>query len=101
MSYVQYSGLSTPNEVLGKMAEYIKSRGYDIVRDVSNDYNIYDMSSIDGQRFVFKSRDNSYFIILRSANGTQIFGNTDDMDMRATSPDMDSHIQGIGMVVSE
>ena len=101
MSYVQYSGLSTPNEVLGKMAEYIKSRGYDIVRDVSNDYNIYDMSSIDGQRFVFKNRDNSYFIILRSANGTQIFGNTDDMDMSATSPDMDSHIQGIGMVVSE
>ena len=39
---MQYSGLSTPNEVLGKMAEYIKSRGYDIVRDVSNDYNIYD-----------------------------------------------------------
>lgn len=101
MSYVRYGGLSTPNQVIEKMAEYIKSRGYDIIRDVSDDLNIYDMASVDGKRFVFKNRESNYFIILRSANGTQIFGTTDDSAMSVATPDVNSHIQGIGMVVSE
>lgn len=101
MSFIKYSGLETPNQVLEKMAEYIKSRGYEIIRDYSDDLNIYDMASSDGKRFVFKNRTDDYFIILRSANGTQIFGTTDDSAMSVMSPEQDSHIQGIGMVVSE
>ena len=37
MSFIKYSGLETPNQVLEKMAEYIKSRGYEIIRDYSDD----------------------------------------------------------------
>ena len=65
MSFIKYSGLETPNQVLEKMAEYIKSRGYEIIRDYSDDLNIYDMASSDGKRFVFKNRTDDYFIILR------------------------------------
>ena len=61
MAYVKYTGLNNPNEVLEKMAEYVTSRGYTIVEKIKDDLNIYDMSSIDGKKFVFMDRTDTYF----------------------------------------
>lgn len=101
MSYVVYEGLSTPNEVLEKMSDYITRKGYTIVQDLTDDSNIYDRSSNDGKKIVFQDRTNEYFISLRSANGTNIFGTNDDAQMDSLSMDKDVHYYGIGMTVSE
>ena len=101
MSYIVYEGLSTPNEVLSKMADYIERRGYTIVSPLADDANIYDRSTVDGKKIVFQDKTNEYFVSLRSANGTNIFGTNDDAQMDVTSADKDVHYYGIGMTVSE
>lgn len=101
MSYVVYEGLSTPNEVLEKMSDYITRKGYTIVQDLTDDSNIYDRSSNDGKKIVFQDRTNEYFVSLRSANGTNIFGTNDDAQMDSLNTDKDIHYYGIGMTVSE
>lgn len=101
MSYIAYSGLRTPNEVITKMNEYVQTRGYNIVQPIVDDLNIYDMSTSDGKKFTFASRTGDYFINLRSANGMQIFGTTDDAAMDIATPDEDENYTGVGMIVSE
>ena len=101
MSYIVYEGLSTPNEVLSKMADYIERSGYTIVSPLADDANIYDRSTVDGKKIVFQDKTNEYFVSLRSANGTNIFGTNDDAQMDVTSADKDTHYYGIGMTVSE
>ena len=101
MSYIVYEGLSTPNEVLSKMADYIERSGYTIVSPLADDANIYDRSAVDGKKIVFQDKTNEYFVSLRSANGTNIFGTNDDAQMDVTSADKDTHYYGIGMTVSE
>lgn len=100
MAYVKYQDLQTPNEVLLKMAEYIESRGYQIVQPVIDDVNIYDQSTVDGKRFVFKSRSDDYFIILRSANGVNIFGTNNSDEMDVETPKTGIGYYGIGMTMS-
>ena len=101
MSYRAYSNLSSPNEVLVKIADYVSSLGYTVIKNATDDLNIYDMSSTDGKKLVFKSRDNEYFYILRSANGTNIFGVTDESVMDTTPAEVSPTINGIGVIVSE
>ena len=103
MAFVAYGGLSTPNQVIEKMAEYILSRGYTINQTLTDDLNIYDMTYTDGKKFAFEDRTGQYHIVLRSANGTQIFGTTDTTAMDSTSPIGNQNINytGIGMVVGE
>lgn len=101
MAFVQYTGLNTPNAILGKMVEYITSLGYTIAQPLVDDLNIYQMDSTDGKKFVFMDKTNEYFICLRSANGTQIFGTNDDAAMDIATPDTNPNYTGIGMVVSE
>ena len=101
MSFVKYTGLHNPNEVLTKIAEYVKSRGYEVADDLKDDLNIYDMGGNDGKRFVFKDRSKEYFICLRSCNGVNIFGTNDDSEMDVASKDEKAEYSGIGMIVSE
>ena len=101
MSYQAYSNLTSPNEVLVKIAEYVTSRGYSIVKNAVDDLNIYDMSSTDGKKLVFKSRNGEYFYILRSANGTNIFGVADESDMDNAPVDKNYTYNGIGVIISE
>ena len=101
MAYISYAGLETPDQVLAKMADYITTRGYNVVQALIDDKNIYDRSSYDGKKFVFESRSGDYFIILRSANGINIFGTTDDNAMNNATPDIDDSYYGIGMIVCE
>lgn len=101
MAYVAYAGLTQPNEVIEKMVTYIMSRGYNTVQTLADDLNIYDMASSDGTKYCFQSRSGDYFIVLRSANGTQIFGTNDDATMDVTTPDTNPDYTGVGMVVGE
>lgn len=101
MSFQVYSNLSTPNDVLQVMSTYIASRGYTIVADCVDDLNIYDQSDSDGKKLVFRSRNMEYFYILRSANGVNIFGTTDELAMSSANKLADDTINGIGVIVSE
>ena len=61
MAYVKYENLKTPNEVLEKMCEYVKTRGYTVIEDIKDDLNVWDMSSTDGKKFVFMDKSNNKF----------------------------------------
>ena len=101
MAYVKYTDLETPDEVLTKMAEYITSRGYTIIEPLREDTNIYDRSSVDGKKFVFMDRTQTYYVHLRSFNEIWPFGTTDDAYMDIQTPNVDYKYQGIAMTVSE
>ena len=101
MAYVKYTGLETPDEVLTKMAEYITSRGYTIIEPLKDDTNIYDRSSVDGKKFVFMDRTQTYYVHLCSFNEIWPFGTADDAYMDIQTPNVDYKYQGIAMTVSE
>lgn len=101
MAYKEYEHLSSPNEVLSAIADYVKSKGYEVVQDVIDDLNIYDRTATDGKKFIFKDKTKNYFICLRSANGTQIFGDTDETKQDDATKSTSTAYYGIGMTVSE
>lgn len=101
MAYVAYSNLRTPDEVITEMYNYIVSRGYQIVEALKDDLNVYDQSTVDGKKFVFMDRTNTYFIHLRSANGINIFGTNNPTEMSTITPQTGLGYYGIGMTISE
>ena len=101
MAYKEYNHLSSPNEVLEAMASYIKEKGYEVVQDVIDDLNIYDRTTTDGKKLIFKDKTKNYFICLRSANGTQIFGDTDETKQDSATKSTSTAYYGIGMTVAE
>ena len=40
LAFVKYSNLHNPNEVLEKIVEYVKSRGYTVIEDIKDDLNV-------------------------------------------------------------
>ena len=101
MAYKEYNHLSSPNEVIEAIASYIKEKGYEVVQDVIDDLNIYDRTTTDGKKLIFKNVTKNYFICLRSANGTQIFGDTDETKQDNATKSTSTAYYGIGMTVSE
>lgn len=110
MAYVAYKGLKTPDEVISKIAEFIKTTDLTIVQDLVDDYDIYTASAVDGKKFAFKishSESNNKtvenVVVLRSANGTNIFGMTDDsqQQLKQSQFKKDTHYEGIGMTVGD
>ena len=101
MSFQLYSNLTNPNDVLAVISSYVASRGYTVVADCVDDLNIYDQSSSDGKKLVFRSRNMNYFYILRSANGVNIFGTIDELAMSSANKQEDVCINGIGVIVSD
>ena len=100
MAYVSYN-VANPNELITRMSEYISSQGYTVVQALADDLNIYDMSSTDGKKFVFKDATDSYFISLRSANGYKIFGDNSTLDTETKPDKADDTIGGVGCIISE
>ena len=74
LSYVAYEDITSPNEVVEHIAEYVRNKGYTIVQDYADDNDIYGGSITDGKKLVFKDKTGNYYINLRSCNGYQIFG---------------------------
>lgn len=101
MAFVKYTDLETPDDVLTKIAEYVTSRGYTVIETLKDDTNVYDRSSVDGKKFVFMDRTQTYYINLRSFNEVWPFGTNDDAYMDIQTPDIDYRYQGIAMTVSE
>ena len=54
MAYVAYKGLKTPDEVISKIAEFIKTTDLTIVQDLVDDYDIYTASAVDGKKFALR-----------------------------------------------
>ena len=65
MAFSSYSGLSTPNDVLEAIADYIANEGYTIIANCVDDLDIYRMSTSDGKKLVFRDRTSNYFYVLR------------------------------------
>lgn len=101
MAFVKYENLHTPDEVIEKMHEYIGTTGNEIKDALREDTNIYQRDGVDGKRFTFQDKNKEYFINLRSANGTQIFGTNDDAEMDLKTKEKHKGYHGVGMVVSE
>ena len=103
MSYVAYEDITSPNEVVEHIAEYVKDKGYTIVQDYADDNDIYGGSITDGKKLVFKDKTGNYYINLRSCNGYQIFGSGDESYQDTLNADSfkDESLRGVGMTVSE
>ena len=100
MAFSSYSGLSTPNDVLEAIADYIANEGYTIIANCVDDLDIYRMSTSDGKKLVFRDRTSNYFYVLRTSNGTNIFGlkNETQMDIE---PIQSGNTYGIGLTIGE
>ena len=103
LSYVAYEDITSPNEVVEHIAEYVKSKGYTVVQDYADDNDIYGGSITDGKKLVFKDKTGNYYINLRSCNGYQIFGSGDEsyQDTLDAKDFKDKELRGVGMTVSE
>lgn len=101
MAFVEYSNLHTPDDVLNAIETYLTSVGYTIVQSVTLDYDIYTQSVNDGSKLVVMDNTGEYYIIFRSANGTNIFGTNNNADMDATPSQSGTQYYGIGMTISE
>lgn len=101
MSFVSYTDLSTVDEVMESIVDYISTLGYTIVQPLIDDLNIYDRASSDGKKFCFQNKTTDYFIVLRTVNGTQVFGTTNDSAMDISTPDTNEKYTGIAMTVGE
>lgn len=103
MSYVAYEDITSPNEVVEHISEYVKSKGYTVVQDYADDNDIYGGSITDGKKLVFKDKTGNYYINLRSCNGYQIFGSGDEsyQDTLNANDFKDEYLRGVGMTVSE
>ena len=56
LSYVAYEDITSPNEVVKHIAEYVRNKGYTIVQDYADDNDIYGGSITDGKKLVFKDK---------------------------------------------
>ena len=101
MSYTEYNNLKNPNEVLSAMADFFKAHNYNILQDVTDDMNIYDRSSTDGKKLIVNDVTRDYTLCFRSANGTNIFGSSNDSVMDSLAVDKDPSYYGIGFTIGE
>lgn len=101
MAFVKYENLTTPNEVIEKIHDYVKSVGSTITDSLRDDTDIFTRTDVDGKRFTFQDNKQGQYITLRSANGTQIFGVNDDAEQDIKPKEKHKGYHGIGMVVSE
>ena len=78
-TYTAYPDLNTPNEVITKMRDFVASKGYEIIQDLTDDLDIFDKSVSDGKKFTFLDKSQTYFINMRSQNGINISENMEEM----------------------
>lgn len=102
-TFTAYPDLNTPNEVIEKMRDFVSSKGYSIVQDLTDDLDVFDQSISDGKKFTFLDKSGNYFVNLRSQNGINIFGVNDEVTQSAADKtfNTDKRLSGVGMTVSE
>nr|DAS77848.1 MAG TPA: hypothetical protein [Caudoviricetes sp.] len=101
MAFVKYENLTTPDEVIEKIHDYVKTVGSTVSDPLRGDTDIFTRTENDGKRFTFQDNRQEYYVTLRSANGTQIFGVNDDAEQDVKPVEKHKGYHGIGMVVSE
>lgn len=102
-TFTAYPDLNTPNEVIEKMRDFVSSKGYEIVQDLTDDLDVFEQAVSDGKKFTFLDKSGNYFINLRSQNGINIFGVNDEVTQSAADKafNTDKRLSGVGMTVSE
>lgn len=101
MSYTEYNKLKNPNEVLSAMVDFFKKHDYNVIQDITDDLNIYDRATTDGKKFIVNDKTRDYVLCFRTANGTNIFGSSNDGVMDNKSMEKDAGYYGIGLTISE
>ena len=101
MAKVTYTGLTTPDDILNKIYDYVVANNYNIIQVLTNDLDVYTKSYVDGNKFCFEDANGEYYIVLRSVNGTYPFGVNDESTMDVTTPDVNSAYTGIAMTAGE
>lgn len=102
-TFTAYPDLNTPNEVIEKMRDFVSSKGYEIVQDLTDDLDVFEQAVSDGKKFTFLDKSGNYFINLRSQNGINIFGVNDEVTQSAADKafNTDKRLSGVGMTISE
>lgn len=73
MAYQKYTGLTSPNAILEKIAQFAADNGWMVLENCIDDLSIDGSGSYDGKKVVLKSPDSSVLCSFRSANGKPIF----------------------------
>lgn len=71
MAYTLYEKLNGPNDVLGKMRDFLVNNGWSILNNCTPDLDIFGSGTADGQVLAAKIKE--VYVIFRSANGKIIF----------------------------
>ena len=71
------TAIETPNDLLAKMKQFlIVECGFTLVKDITDDLDIATSTFVEGQLCVVRDKLDKYYIIMRSANEYNIWGNT-------------------------
>lgn len=74
MSYVKYTGLTSPTDIIKKMRDYLKEKSWDILNDCTADVIVDNKNTADGG-LVLAVRKGSVYAVMRTACGYPIFYN--------------------------
>ena len=81
----EYKHITTPNQLISDMYEFVKECGYDVFEELTQDRNIYDEKTYDGLKFGIYNRNGTHFVQFRSANGINIFDKLDGEELNNSS----------------
>ena len=98
----EYKHITTPNQLISDMYEFVKECGYDVFEELTQDRNIYDEKTYDGLKFGIYNRNGTHFVQFRSANGINIFDKLDGEKLNNSSYKIDyKRYSGVGLTASE
>lgn len=98
----EYKHITTPNQLISDMYEFVKECGYDVFEELTQDRNIYDEKTYDGLKFGIYNRNGTHFVQFRSANGINIFDILDGEKLNNSSYKIDyKRYSGVGLIASE
>ena len=98
----EYKHITTPNQLISDMYEFVKECGYDVFEELTQDRNIYDEKTYDGLKFGIYNRNGTHFVQFRSANGINIFDKLDGEELNNSSYKIDyKRYSGVGLIASE
>lgn len=98
----EYTHITTPDQLISDMYDFVKICGYDVFEELAKDKNIYKEDTYDGYKFGIYNRNASHFVQFRSANGINIFDKLDGEKLNSKDYVIDKkRYSGVGMIASE
>lgn len=92
------TSVETPNELLARMKQFLISEcKFTLIKDITDDLDIATSTFVDGQLCVVRDKLNKYYIIMRSANDYNIYGNSYTIE---EDKQKNTAIKGIGITMT-